>query len=412
MAIDSSIYFQQQPVQLPNQLNQLAAFGQIQQQQNQNKLAQYQLDRASQEDAMRVGTNKAFTDATDPITGKVDYGKAQANLAASGLGSAIPGIAKSAAEAQKAEYEAQKAQLAQGLQRLEIGGQIMAGVKDQATYDQAKAQAASYFGPQFVANWDPVYNPQVVEANKMKALGIKDQLEQKWKQLGYDLDLRKQSEVERNNRSQNAVAQGQLGVAQQRLAFEQSQPKGVYDKDNGIIVDPRTGKSMPVTDQNGQPITPAGKAPTEFQGKNAVFGSRAEAADKILSDLTGKYSVGAVNLKSTSKGALGTAMNFALSPESQKAEQAQRDFINAVLRQESGAAIAESEFDNARKQYFPQPGDSKEVVAQKAANRQLVIQGFKDNSGPLAKKSFGKSPASTSPGVPQDIGDLLNKYGS
>ena len=41
--------------------------------------------------------------------------------------------------------------------------------------------------------------------------------------------------------------------------------------------------------------------------------------------------------------------------ERQMFEQAERNFINAILRQESGAAIADSEFNNARKQYMPQP---------------------------------------------------------
>lgn len=75
------------------------------------------------------------------------------------------------------------------------------------------------------------------------------------------------------------------------------------------------------------------------------------------------------------------APNEAKSPARQQFEQAQRDFINAVLRRESGAAISESEFDNARKQYFPQPGDSKEVVAQKTQNRQRTIDGLNLSGG-------------------------------
>lgn len=133
-----------------------------------------------------------------------------------------------------------------------------------------------------------------------------------------------------------------------------------------------------------------GKAPTEFQGKSAAFGLRAREADKVLTDLTGKYNPAAVNSKTSVAewpligGVLGAATNYALNENDQKAEQAQRDFINAVLRQESGAAIGASEFDNARKQYFPQPGDSAAVVQQKARNRQLAIQGF-DNSAGKAK---------------------------
>lgn len=134
-----------------------------------------------------------------------------------------------------------------------------------------------------------------------------------------------------------------------------------------------------------------GKAPTEFQGKSAAFGLRATEADKILNELNGKYSPEAINSKNTVEntwlvgGALGAATNkFALSGTDQRAEQAQRDFVNAVLRQESGAAIGAQEFDNAKKQYFPQPGDGPDVIQQKATNRQLAIQGFNNNAGRAA----------------------------
>jgi hypothetical protein len=39
----------------------------------------------------------------------------------------------------------------------------------------------------------------------------------------------------------------------------------------------------------------------------------------------------------------------------QSQKQAEQNFINAILRKESGAAISPSEYKNAEKQYFPQP---------------------------------------------------------
>ena len=50
----------------------------------------------------------------------------------------------------------------------------------------------------------------------------------------------------------------------------------------------------------------------------------------------------------------GALANWTQSPQQQQVEQSQRDYVNAVLRRESGAAISNAEFDNARKQYFPQ----------------------------------------------------------
>jgi hypothetical protein len=131
-------------------------------------------------------------------------------------------------------------------------------------------------------------------------------------------------------------------------------------------------------------------APTEFQGKSATYGARAQEADKIITGLDGKYSPMAVNSKLAAGnvpligGALEASGNMLLSAEGQKAEQAQRDFVNAVLRQESGAAISQGEFENARKQYFPQPFDSDAVKKQKARNRQIAIQGFLANARPGA----------------------------
>jgi len=72
-------------------------------------------------------------------------------------------------------------------------------------------------------------------------------------------------------------------------------------------------------------------------------------------------------------GAVGNAM---LSEQGQMAEQAQRDFVNAVLRRESGAVISDPEFANAQKQYFPQPNDTPAVLQQKRRNRQMAIQGL------------------------------------
>jgi hypothetical protein len=65
--------------------------------------------------------------------------------------------------------------------------------------------------------------------------------------------------------------------------------------------------------------------------------------------------------------------------------QAARNFINALLRRESGAVIADSEFDSAEKQYLPLPNDSEDTTRQKAANRQYVTQTMVRSSGAAYK---------------------------
>lgn len=120
------------------------------------------------------------------------------------------------------------------------------------------------------------------------------------------------------------------------------------------------------------------KPMTEFQGKAALYGTRAAQSDKVLKALEDK-----VNLPGLAAGqATGIIGNALMSSEQQRVDQAQRDFVNAVLRQESGAVISDAEFANAKRQYFPMTGDSKAALDQKRANRALAIQGFARMSGP------------------------------
>lgn len=191
----------------------------------------------------------------------------------------------------------------------------------------------------------------------------------------------------------NATQRRGQNMADERAKEANQNSRGVIiQTDTGpMLANTRTGGTQQIIGPDGKPVTRT-KPLTEFQGKSAAFGDRAMAADKILGELGTNYSPAAINSKNAVEGvplvggAMGAITNkFALSENDQRAEQAQRDFINAVLRQESGAAIGANEFDNARKQYFPQPGDGPKVLAQKAANRKLVIEGFKRSAGANAE---------------------------
>jgi len=150
-------------------------------------------------------------------------------------------------------------------------------------------------------------------------------------------------------------------------------------------------EAIAIATSTGEPLAPSSKGPTEGQGRAALFSSRASASDNILRELEDKISVLGLSTKQGAEGVwgiggmLGSAGNKFLSDNQQKVEQAQRDFVNAVLRQESGAVINPEEFNNARKQYFPQPGDRNAVLQQKRNNRRLAIEGLKKMAGPAGK---------------------------
>lgn len=117
------------------------------------------------------------------------------------------------------------------------------------------------------------------------------------------------------------------------------------------------------------------------QGKNTGFLIRANDANKTIGNLESQ----GTSLWNSTAGKVPVVGNYALGADAQKYDQAKRDFVNAVLRQESGAVISDQEFANAERQYFPQPGDSEEVIKQKRQNRDNAIQGFRVRSGPGAQ---------------------------
>ena len=202
----------------------------------------------------------------------------------------------------------------------------------------------------------------------------------------------------------NAVARANLGISQQRLAMDRANSGGYANNPMlkgapaGYMWRP-DGTLAPIPGGPAAAALAKDKAPTEYQSKSATFGARAERADKILGDLEGKYSAGAVSAKQGAEnvyglgGVLGTIGNVALPKNAQKADQAQKDFLSAVLRLESGAVIGPSEFAFGARQYFPQPGDSKEVLKQKEENRKVAIQGFKNAAGPAAFSAAPAAPA-------------------
>ena len=193
----------------------------------------------------------------------------------------------------------------------------------------------------------------------------------------------------------------QLKLEQDKFAWEKAHPGyTIKDTDTGFVAinnkDPNDVK--PVKLGAGGPPVQSSKGLTESQAKATGFAARAKEADNIIAVNKGNPTAVATKQGMETAygvgGVLGAAANVSMSPESQKLDQAQRNFVNAVLRQESGAAISESEFQNARKQYFPQPGDSKEVVEQKARNRKTAIQSLETIAGPGMRKMEKEAAAS------------------
>jgi hypothetical protein len=131
-----------------------------------------------------------------------------------------------------------------------------------------------------------------------------------------------------------------------------------------------------------------GKPLTEFQGKATGYAARMLQANNILSLIGQNGKIQPGEIKRTLLGIplvggfLGRQANFTQSEAQQQIEQAQLNFVNALLRQESGASIQSPEFESATRQYFPQPNDKDPVLKQKAQNRAVAIKALEIEAGP------------------------------
>ncbi len=139
---------------------------------------------------------------------------------------------------------------------------------------------------------------------------------------------------------------------------------------------------------------------TESEGRSTGFYGRGVESHEILNDLESQ----GTSLWNSTVGNIPVVGNYARTEDAQKYDQAKRNFINAVLRRESGAVISPEEFKNAEQQYFPQPGDGEEVIAQKRRNREVTIQGLKVSSGQGANFALPPEGQPTQPTKPTDNG--------
>jgi hypothetical protein len=117
--------------------------------------------------------------------------------------------------------------------------------------------------------------------------------------------------------------------------------------------------------------------PDEFnqaQWNAAQFGRRTKVAGDIIEALGPNFT----GIASRGVGVVPAGLR---TEERQSFDQAVRNFINATLRSESGAAIAPTEFVSADLQYIPQVGDTEAQLEQKTENRRIISAAFRLEAG-------------------------------
>jgi hypothetical protein len=418
--INSSIALGVQPIRVeqkdPNaQLNALARVMQMKNMGQESDLNALRMDQMKRDQADQVEMRNALS-APDADPYKVLLGRGKIREAGD--------YQKSQSDAVKAKADAEYRQIETAHKRIDLTGQALGFVLKNPTIENATAaithlanvggmpqDAAQKALSALQANPTPENIARFAELGFRSALAAKEQLPKfQTNNIGGQTLTQQFDPVTGKAGVASAVQNTQSPdniATNERVAADNAASRGVQIRGQNLT-DARQrennaatmSRPFEVTGEDGKPmlvqqdkqgnIRPVqgfapksgGKPMTEGQAKANLFGSRMKESDRILQELEGKYSPLAVNSKMSAEktplvgalaGAVGNAM---LSEQGQKAEQAQRDFVNAVLRRESGAVISEQEFANAQKQYFPQPNDKPENLAQKRRNRQLAIQGL------------------------------------
>ena len=109
MPLNTNIAMSGQPVQIANPMEMYGKMASIQNAQNQNALAQYQLGAAQRTEKSQNVLADAYAQSTD-ATGKIDYNKLTRLVAAGGGGAQLPSIQKLRTEQSAAETKLQKDQ--------------------------------------------------------------------------------------------------------------------------------------------------------------------------------------------------------------------------------------------------------------------------------------------------------------
>lgn len=126
------------------------------------------------------------------------------------------------------------------------------------------------------------------------------------------------------------------------------------------------------------------ETPSQGQSIAALYAKNLEQANNIFDELSEK---------GFQRQGFGTALQSylpeALKPgDLKKQDQAEKNFLLALLRRQSGATIRKEEMEEGERQYFPRAGDTSEVLHEKRINRLTALAGLKAEAGDVALRKI------------------------
>lgn len=204
MPIDPSIALQARLPQLESPIDVQAKVQQLKGMQNQNRLADLMFAGKERELQQENALSQAYKSALGG-DGAIDRNKLYSGLAQGGLGAKLPGVQKGFADQDKAAREAERAQLQTAAEKAELVGRYMTAAKQNpAMYPQILAALRQEI-PGGGKELPDQFDQSIVDATIQRAMGVKDQVAQVWKQKEYDLDISKFGYQQQNDTANRNV---------------------------------------------------------------------------------------------------------------------------------------------------------------------------------------------------------------
>jgi len=366
MAIDPNIIFQ-----LGKGVTPLLSQGEVDDQRMQREVGALQLNK------LRQG-----------MTDDAEQRRIAQSTAPEGLAGAYykAGLVKPAQEAlkfqtdqKKSQLETMKLQVEQHLKNYEVAGQIMNGVTDQATWERARQQTAQVFGPEAAAQMPLQYDPALIAEKKAQAMSVKQQLEQKWKEMEYstpNANARLQAQTSTANNA--ASIANSANTAQ--MTDERAREFNATRIEENRLKREAQGAGVKLTEDQGKATGWLVQAENAFKNMQAAGfdekGNPLAAAKPGMADaITNIPLVG---------GALGNTLRTA---DRQKFVQGASSLSEALLRAATGAGVNKDEAKQKIEELTPQWGEDAETTKQKMAAIPLYIESLKVRAGPGAPKA-------------------------
>lgn len=124
-----------------------------------------------------------------------------------------------------------------------------------------------------------------------------------------------------------------------------------------------------------------GKPLTEGQSKDTVYSTRAAGALPIIDQFGDALMNPAMRAVEGDPTGIARQMQ---SPEFQQAQQSGKEFLQAILRKDTGAAITPQETAEYGSVYLPIPGDSPQVLELKKISRRRALEAINAGLPPQA----------------------------